>query len=41
MPLLKFLGGDFPAGPGAKTLLPMQVAWVQSLVRQLDSTCCR
>ena len=36
----KFLhSGDFPSGPVAKTpQLPMQVAWVCSLVRELDFT---
>ena len=31
---------DFPGGPVAKTMLPMQGAWVRSLVRGLDPTCC-
>ena len=31
--------GDFPGGPGAKTVPPMQGAWVQSLVREQDPTC--
>ena len=31
--------GDFPCGPAAKTLLPVQGTWVQSLVRELDPTC--
>ena len=31
---------DFPSGPLAKTAFPMQRAWVRSLVRELDSTCC-
>ena len=31
--------GDFPAGPAAKTVLPMQVAQIPSLVRELDPTC--
>ena len=30
--------GDFPGGPVAKTLLPMQGAWVPSSVRELDHT---
>ena len=30
--------GDFPGGPVAKTALPMQGAWVQSLARELDPT---
>ena len=30
--------GDFPGGPVAKTALPMQGAWVRSLIRELDST---
>ena len=30
---------DFPGGPVAKTLLPIQGAWVPSLVRELDPTC--
>jgi len=29
----------FPGGPVAKTVLPRQGAWVQSLVRELDPTC--
>ena len=29
--------GDFPAGPGVKTVLPWQGAWVQSLVEELGS----
>ena len=28
---------DFPGGPVAKTVFPTQGAWVQSLVRELDS----
>ena len=33
-------GGGFPGGPVFKTPeLPMQGAWVQSLVRELDRTC--
>ena len=31
--------GDFPGGPVAKTEFPVQGDWVQSLVRELDSTC--
>ena len=31
---------DFPAGPVATTVLPMQGAWVRSLVRELDPTRC-
>ena len=31
------LGVDFPGGPDST--LPMQGAWVQSLVRELDPTC--
>jgi len=31
--------GDFPGGPVAKTLLPMQAAWIPSLIRELDLTC--
>ena len=32
---------DFPGGMVAKTLhLPMQGAWVRSMVRELDPTCC-
>ena len=32
---------DFPGGPVAKTPpLPMQGAWVRSLLRELDPTCC-
>ena len=30
---------DFPGGPVADSTLPMQWAWVQSLVRKLDPTC--
>ena len=30
---------DFPGGPVAKTMLPMQGTWVQSLVREVDATC--
>ena len=30
---------NFSGGPVAKTLLPMQRAWVQCLVRELDPTC--
>ena len=30
---------DFLGGPVAKTAFPMQGAWVQSLVRELDPTC--
>ena len=30
---------NFSGGPVAKTLFPMQGAWVWSLVRELDSTC--
>ena len=29
--------GNFPGGPVVKTVLPMQGAWVQSLVRELRS----
>ena len=32
--MLFFPAGDFPGGPVAKTLLPMQGAWVWSLVRE-------
>ena len=32
--------GDFPGGPGAKTALSVQGARVQSLIRELDPTCC-
>ena len=31
---------DFPGGPVAKTVLPMQGVWVRSLVRDLDPTSC-
>ena len=31
--------GDFPGGAGTKTALPMQGAWVQSPVREIDPTC--
>ena len=30
---------DFPGGPVAKTLLPMQGTQVQSLVKELDPEC--
>ena len=30
----------FPGGPVVKTELPMQWAWVQSLVRERDPACC-
>ena len=30
---------DLPGGPVAKTLLPMQGAWIQSLARELDPLC--
>ena len=30
---------DFPGGPVAKTMLPVQGTWVQSLVREVDATC--
>jgi len=29
--------GDFPSGPVGKTVLPLQGAWVPSLVRELRS----
>ena len=29
---------DVPGGPVAKTLLPMQQAWVQPLIKELDPT---
>ena len=35
--LLKLFLGDFPVSPAIKTLLPMQGAWVWSLVRELRS----
>ena len=31
---------DIPGGPVAKTVLPIEGAQVQSLVRELDPTCC-
>jgi len=32
---------DFPGDPVAKdSTFPMQAAWVQSLVKELDPTCC-
>ena len=31
---------DFPGGPVTKTAIPVQEAWVQSLVRELDLTRC-
>ena len=31
---------DFPGGPVAKTVLPMQGTWVRPLVRELDPTSC-
>ena len=30
---------EFPGGPVADSTLPMQGAWVQSLVMELDPTC--
>ena len=33
---VKGISRDFPGGPVAKTVLPMQGAWVQPLVRELD-----
>ena len=32
--------GDVPGGPVAKTAFPVQGVWVQSLVGELDPTCC-
>ena len=32
-------GTDFPGGPEAVSILPMQRAQVQSLVKELDPTC--
>ena len=32
--------GNFLSGPGAKSELPIEGAQVQSLVRELDPTCC-
>ena len=34
------LSWDFPGSPAAKTSLLVQEAWVQSLVEELDPTCC-
>ena len=34
------LSWDFPGSPVAKTSLLVQEAWVQSLVEELDPTCC-
>ena len=31
---------DFPGGLVGKTVLPIQEAWVQFLVRELDPACC-
>ena len=36
----KEVGRDLPGSSVAKTLLPMQSAWVQSLLRELDTTWC-
>ena len=36
---LSYPSGDFAGGPVAKTEFPVQGDWVQSLVRELDSTC--
>jgi len=36
----KCIGGAFPGDPVAKTVLPRQGAQVQSLVIELDPTCC-
>ena len=36
---LKKLSWDFRGSPVVKTTLPMQGAWVRSLVRELDPTC--
>ena len=38
--LIKTKEQDFLGGPGSDSLLPIQEAWVQSLVRELDPTCC-
>ena len=38
-PQTEILMEDFPGGPVAKTVLPVQGAWVKSLVRELDPTC--
>ena len=35
---IKTLKWDFPAGPAAKTALPVQRAQVQPLIRELDPT---
>ena len=37
--LQKLLYQDFPCVPVAKTAFPTQGAWLQSLVKELDSTC--
>ena len=37
--LLKTEQEDFPSGPGKDPELPVQVAGVGSLVRELDPTC--
>ena len=37
--LKKEISRDFPGGPVAKTVLPMQGAWVRPLVRELDLIC--
>ena len=36
----KEVGRDIPGTPVAKTLLPIQRAWVQSVLRELDPTWC-
>ena len=40
VPLLKYSYRDFPGDPVAKTVLPVDGAWVRFLVRELDPTCC-
>ena len=38
--VLKWNHRDFPGGPVAKTARSMQRAWVRSLVRELEPSCC-
>ena len=37
--LKKGMSRDFPGGTVAKTVLPVQGAWVRPLVRELDLIC--
>lgn len=36
-PSFKLNAGDFPGGPVADSMFPMQSTWVRSLVRELDN----